>query len=246
MNSRLIIVLLLSIFLIGCKKETRRFDIEDIRLEDYPVLTDTVTIKELIYNNSQISGLAEFLGWRYFSDEDSIDIKYKKWLRQNFDDFFWERINRDSIKADTFTLKTSIPFPLYFNSMVYRIIDTVELKENYGLLILKNTAEKDPYIYYEKLYLAVYNQRRENIGTYLVSEKYSGTDRSHRAKVNAYSELCNERWLTTHFKATYYRGFDSLYIRSTYDLRKHMLVKTDTINAKRKIRMVEDELIWIW
>ena len=251
-NLNLIIgVLFLLLLFYCCKKEIRRFDVEDIILQDYPVLTDTVVIRQLIYNNPQISGWKEFLDSHGLSATDSTKVENREWLKRDYDDFFWERIDRDSLRKIVSILQSRFLTYLYIDSVTYRIIDTVKLKKNYGILILK--ADEEPYKYCKRLYLAVYNQEKENIKTYIIGDKYEvkGIWESHSEKINIYSDLHNERWLTTHFKATNYSyfhssfqkalRFDSLYTCSIYDLDKHLLLKTDTINAKKRAKREGDE-----
>ena len=251
MRSKLTIILLLSIFLIGCdkevkriggEKEVRRFDVEDIRLQDYPVLTDTAVIRELIYNNLQISGWVGLLDWRYPTGNDLTIIEYREQLKRDFDDFFWERIDRAPLKNGGVTQQYR--YLVYLDSMTYRIIDTVKLKKNYGILILKNDEES--YIHYKRLYLAVYNQGKENIETYLIGKELEVKNKSRSEEINIYSNLCNERWLTIYFKAKNYGYFDSLYTRHTYDLHKLTLLRADTIfdseKEKRKNKKGENRI----
>ena len=245
-NSTSIIFLFVIIcFFISCKKDIKRFDINNIEITQYEPLSDSLTMQELIYDNPEISGWREVYNAYYnafFLKKDTSRGEYINFKRK-FDDYFWEKTNRDSmIQVYGIDIIKNGYFP-YINSMSYRVVDTIELNQSYGFLILKNDEEDSEF---KRLYLTVFDQEKRNTGTYLVSEKYGNNHTGNRYsdKIKVYSDLRKDGLLSVHFETRDFRGldpntddfiyFDSLYIRSVYDLNKHILVRTDTIISIKK------------
>ena len=173
MKKKLVIIIVLIVCtLIGCEKVSHKFAIENIDMETYPRITDTLVLRELIYNNPEISGMEKYVSWwtdMYKNKNDSIYEAMKSFHTQKFNDFFWERINRDSL------MQASIgkirPIKELFHtrdSMTYRIIDTLSLKTHTGILVYLNSEER----ILKKLFLSIYDSKKELVGTYLVADRY--------------------------------------------------------------------------
>ena len=266
MGKNLTIVAICSIIFLGCEKP-REFNIDSINLQDYPVLTDSLTIQKLIYENPQISNW-EYIYNRFLLNENSHDpyenSKFN-FFKKNFDDLFWGRIDTNS-SVLLWDSKHNWPF-VFLDSMAFQIIDTISVGKNTGYLILKNSKNNifhsiikfnSDIVESKSLFLSFYDNEEKLIKTYLVTEKYEKNIESLcTMRKEIYSELYNNRQLLLvhfktkkyaydHFREGQYSYFDSLYICSTYDLRKHRLLKTDTIfdseKEKRKNKKEEKRI----
>ena len=252
MKNKTIVIFVLLIFFIGCNK-TRKFNVEDINPQDYSVLIDTTIIRDLIYNNHIISGWADIRKrfWIDESSKDSLEQLKFSFFKKNFDILFWERTDRRLSPFES-NLEHFWPFVL-IDSVTWRLVDTIYLKDNSrGYLILKKSEKckvrEDFWTDFDKtseqLFLSCFDKEDRLINTYLVAEKYETNKDPRITKKEIYSKFDGER-LFIYFNAKNYHyfdsindrsiHFDSLYIRSVYNLEKHTLVKSDTIvGAKKK------------
>ncbi len=234
------IILFVVFCCFSCENNRKTFDIRTIDITQYQPLSDSTIMQRLIYNNPEISGWNKLYSI-YFSRGDSANCDERDVFKKKFDELFWKKTKNKPLEYNFDVTKEWRYFPIH-NPMAYIIIDSIKLKSNYGFLILKYDEEEDEF---KQLYLSVYNQEKI-IETYLVSEKYGNkhNTRIHSDKIKKYSDLYSDRWLMIHFHAKDFIfidsenynsvHFDSLYIRSTYDLEKQKLIKLDTIVGSRK------------
>jgi hypothetical protein len=216
MKNKIIYLFVLIILLASCEKKVRRYNIKDILITKYPALTDSLTITDLIYNNDKISSW-EFYVTNRFSDISDYERNEKK--NSFFYAEFW-RLNREAM-----------PFS---DSITYRVVDTLVLKPNYGILIIKNFE----YSYRKKditLYLSLYSKKKKLLATYALAQEIEtqpGTNYSHEV---THSAITNKNRLFIYELKTSLPDIGKRYndsIFTIYDLNTQKLIKSDTIHLK--------------
>ena len=247
MKNLIATMILFSCLFWGCKKITNEFDIDSINLNDYPVINDSLVLRSLVYDDPVTSGRDKYLDWtKKHKDDYMSELEYEEMLRfqmQNFDEFFWETVNRDSIREESYARIRRKPYYLIRDSMTYRIIDTLFLNKHYGILIYSNDEEKE----FKELFLALYNSQDKLVETYLVAKKYEyensyhnikGRDVTIRDTKKIRSTLSTRNRLdiyTTEENANYNLGKTVKYnsskvdIHSVYNLNKQVMIKSDTV-----------------
>ena len=247
MKNLIATITLFSCLFLGCKKITNEFNIDSINLNDYPVISDSLVLRSLVYDNPIASGKDKYLDWtRKRKGNYESESEYEEALRfqmQNFDDFFWETIDRDSLKREPNKYYTQRRLYIIRDSVTYRIIDTLSLNKHYGILIYSNNE----YIVLKELFLVLYNSQDKLVGTYLVAKKYEyehsyhnvkGRDVTTRDTKEIRSTLSTRNRLdiyTTEEDANYNLGKTMKYysskvnIHSVYNLNKQTMIKSDTV-----------------
>ena len=235
MKNRLLIVIGSLCLIVGCEKVSREFSIESIDMDTYQRITDTLVLRKLAYDNPTISGINDYLSWVKKGEREN-DTEYetrRSYQKERFDDLFWERINRDSLIQISKDVKRPIEeFFFTRDSMTYRIIDTLSLKPYYGILIYLNSENR----IFKKLYLSIYNSKKELEKTFLVAVKYEQSmkgEKGYTEKVSSHSTLSSFNRLniyTTEENIDYQIGKKDE-IHSVYNLNKLELIKSDTVTT---------------
>ena len=243
MKNLIVTITLFSCLFLGCKKITNEFDIDNINLNDYPVIKDSLVLRSLVYDNSVVSGKDKYLVWtRRCKDNYKSESEYEEVLEiqmQNFDEFFWETVNRDSVKEESYTRIRNKPYYLIRDSMTYRIIDTLSLNQYYGILIYSNNE----CIVLKELFLALYDSQEKLVGTYLVAKKYEYSYHDMKSGDVVYKEakeirstLSSRNRLdiyTTEEDMRYFKyNSPKVDIHSVYDLNKQVMIKSDTVKER--------------
>ena len=126
MKNLIVTIILFSCLFLGCEEITNEFDIDSINLNDYPVIKDSLILRSLVYDNPVASGKDKYLGWMGISKDDyKSESEYEdvlKFQMQNFDEFFWETVNRDSIREESYARIRRKPYYLIRDSMTYRVM----------------------------------------------------------------------------------------------------------------------------
>ena len=124
MNQRIILFIFSLFCFYGCIEKKHEFDINLIDTSNYPVLTDSLTIRELIFNNPIVSN------WQYVADRRYVRYKNDtstvyEWYKNTFDIFFWKSLEQDYNNPIAPYTTESIDggsfFPIY-GTLIYQII----------------------------------------------------------------------------------------------------------------------------
>ena len=243
-----IVIVLFLILFISCDKVITEFRLDSIDIDAYPRITDTVILRELIYNNPKISGINDYLRTKKYDDESEAEYEANRnYQIAKFDDFFWERANRDSLLQATTGERRPAKYLYFFrDSMTYRIIDTLSLKTHTGILIYLNSEERMR----KELFLSIYNPKKELEETYLVAVKdeypikYEKGDYS--LKTNTYSTLSSRNRLNVYIteENMEHEIGKKTEIHSVYDLNKLKIIKSDTVTTGEYPIMDAGGVLW--
>ena len=244
-----IIIVSFLILFISCDKVITEFRIDGINMDAYPRITDTVILRELIYNNPTISGIDDYLFFTKKYDDQS-DEEYearRRYQIRRFDDFFWERVNRDSLEKAKKAEGMREIKDLFFtrDSMTYRIIDTLYLKSHTGILVYSNSEFR----VLKKLYLSIYNQEKELEETFIVAVKYDQPidwREKYSLIINTYSTLSSRNRLNTYIteENMEHEIGKKTEIHSIYDLNKLKMIKSDTVTTGEYPIMDASGVLW--
>jgi len=206
----------LIVLLASCEKEVVHYNIKDILIMKYPALTDSLTITDLVYNNDIISG------WNIYKSTALLIIPNSDIDRLKSSSFytkFWQ-LNKEAMSSS--------------DSITYRVVDTLVLKPNYGILIVKNFE----YSHRKKditLYLSLYSKKKKLLATYALAQEIEtqpGTNYSHEV---THSAITNKNRLFIYELKTSLPDIGKRYndsIISIYDLNTQKMIKSDTIHLE--------------
>ena len=225
MNQKIILFTFSLFCFCGCIEKKHEFDINLIDTGNYPVLTDSLTVRELVFNNPIVSNWQYVEDRRYMGRRNDTSTVYE-WYKNTFDSFFWKSFEQDYNKVPIVPDTTEYLgghgfFPIY-GTLIYQIIDTIQINNGYGILIFNEIRSNLPG-YSKQLFLPVFDENNKNIATYTVGQDFFTGAESIVTTTSIYS---NNRLITK--TENQFSSKDSL-VYHTYDLNRHLLIKSDTV-----------------
>jgi len=207
------ILLVIIIGFYSCDTVIYEFNIKESDISNKTEIMDSLIIRNLILSNDTISGYSEWT-------ED-----YKNKLPDSIINLYFRK------RFDTSLMNN-------FKSIFY-LIDTINVNDNVGYLIMTNYKILIGKGYERTLYLSLFNKDRNYIKTYVVAKGEDKGDGLIGGSTRIKSNLTKQNILTTYY---HYLGYldigphileDS--VITTYDLTNFSILKIDTIKHVDKI-----------
>jgi len=197
----------------SCDSINYEFDIKESDITEKTLIKDSLIIRNLILKNDTISGFYEWI--QNVKDKLSNKLLYSK-FRNRFDTSFMN----------------------HFDSVFY-IIDTIQVNDNVGYLIMRSYKVFIGKGYDRTLYLSIFNKDKKNIRTFIVAKKADKGDGLIGGGEHIKSKLTKKNILTTYYHYYGYLDigphFSEDSVITTYNLNNFSTLKIDTIKHVDKI-----------